>query len=143
MEQVRIDAERGEGFVAFVSPQAAAMLLQEKPTIVFMGQQADLTWGKAKPLSERLAASVQHGATRNLYLGNLPSGATDQALLAVFRQFGEIESVRVMRNQLGFGYVNFTSIENACAAREQCGRMLKVAFLAGPYLATTGSSGCI
>ena len=96
LESVRVEHDKGEAFVAFVDAQAAAMLLQERTTILFHGQAADLSWAKAKPLSHRLANAVSHGATRNLYIGNVPPGTDQAQLFAAFSVHGNIESVRVM-----------------------------------------------
>lgn len=91
---------------------------QERATIQFHGLAAELSWGKARPIPPDLAAAIQNGATRNLYLGNLPESTTVEHIMSHFGGFGQIESVRVMRNH-GCGYVNFCSVESAINARER------------------------
>jgi hypothetical protein len=106
IESFRIDYERHEAYVSFVDGAHAATLLDEKPTISFArslpGQPpAELTWGKKKALAPEIADAVKQGATRNLYIGNLPASIAESqdALTKRFLPFGAIESVRVMRVQ--------------------------------------------
>ena len=86
IDSFRIDAERREAYVNFVDGQSAAALLEERPGIIFPGQTlaAELTWGKKKALSPELANAISQGATRNLYIGNLPEGATQEMLMEKF-----------------------------------------------------------
>ena len=61
---------------------------------MFNGTTAELSWGKARPLNQEIAFAISSGATRNLYLGNLPEGTTIETVTEKFKVFGPIESVR-------------------------------------------------
>jgi len=115
VESVRLSAERGEALVAYVDAQAAAMLLQDRPTIHFANGAAELSWGKAKAMTPDLVGAIQQGATRNLYVGALPTGVTNENLLALCTPFGAVESARMLHS--GVGYVNFCTVEAAVGAR--------------------------
>merc|ERR1719502_372618 len=119
IDSFRIDRERREAYINYVDGHSAAALLEERPTINFPGQPqpAELTWGKKKALAPELAAAIAQGATRNLYIGNLPEGVTQDQLREKFEPAGVIESVRIMRLS-GNGYVNYASIESAIQARD-------------------------
>jgi len=118
MESIRIEREAAEAYINYIDGASAAALLQERPTLLLHGVAAELTWGKARPMQPELAIRIQQGATRNLYLGNIPEGTREELVFEKFAQFGAIESVRVMRNY-STGYVNFCAVESAIAARER------------------------
>ena len=117
LESVRIDPATSAAFVNFVNPEHAAACLQDKPSVHLQGQRVELAWGKAKPMSEALQMAVQRGATRNLYLGNLPADVEQGEVLRVFSSFGPVESLRLL-SQARTGFVNFCTIEAAMAARQ-------------------------
>jgi RNA recognition motif-containing protein len=61
---------------------------------------------------------------RKLYVGNLPYSTDEQTLEALFAQAGQVDSVRVMRDQAtgrarGFAFVEKVSDEAAQAAIEK------------------------
>lgn len=73
----------------------------------------------------------------NIYVGNLAPKATEEELLSMFGEFGEVTSARVMRDRFsneprGFGFVEMASKSDAINAinevngREFHGQMLTV-----------------
>jgi RNA recognition motif-containing protein len=58
---------------------------------------------------------------KRLYVGNLPFSATDESLMQMFQQAGQVESARVItdrdtgRNK-GFGFVEMSTDQEAAAA---------------------------
>ncbi len=55
---------------------------------------------------------------KNLYIGNLPPGATEEDLKANFSQIGQVLSVNIIRDKFtnqsrGFGFVEMASAEDA------------------------------
>ena len=54
--------------------------------------------------------------TRALWLGNIPTSTTSTSLEMIFRNFGEIQSARVLVHK-NCGFVNFETIESAMKAR--------------------------
>lgn len=127
IESFRIDPERREAYINFVDGASAAALLEERPTISFpnhaltSASPVELTWGKKKKLGPELHHQILNGATRNLYVGNLPEGVTSDSLMGAFLPAGTIESVRIMRMS-GNGYVNFTTVEAAVNAHRHFSR---------------------
>ena len=118
IESYRVDNDRHEAFVNFVEGSSAAALIEEKTHGISFANQialSEVQWGKKKALDPSIANAIQQGATRNLYIGNLPEGVNQQSLQGVFAPAGPIESVRIM-NQSGNGYVNYASVESAIQA---------------------------
>lgn len=116
IESILHNPERSEALVAFVSPYDAGALLAAAGSLRVHDATLELSWGKARPILPAVAEAIGAGATRNLYLGNLPPGTDTGRLHAAFGPFGPVESVRVLRNN-STGYVNFCSVEAAVAAK--------------------------
>lgn len=116
IESIRLNPERNEALVAFVSAYDAGSLLAATGSLRIRDAVLELSWGKARPIPPAVAEAIGAGATRNLFLGNLPPGTDTGHLHAAFSPFGPVESVRVMRNS-NTGYVNFCSVEAALAAK--------------------------
>jgi len=60
----------------------------------------------------------------NIYVGNLEYALEEKELEQAFESFGEVESVRIIRDRetgraKGFGFVEMTDAESANAAIEQ------------------------
>jgi cold-inducible RNA-binding protein len=73
----------------------------------------------------------------NIYVGNLAPKADEKELKALFAQFGEVKSVRMMKDQLsgesrGFAFVDMPNSAfaneaiNALDSKEFTGRRLKI-----------------
>lgn len=77
-----------------------------------------------KPSNQRLptvegGSSVddsQAGASRSLWLGNIPSSTTSYSLQAIFSTYGPIESARVLTHK-NCGFIDFLSVESAIHAK--------------------------
>jgi cold-inducible RNA-binding protein len=55
---------------------------------------------------------------RKLYVGNIPYNATEEDLRALFSEHGEIESLKIMKDQFtdrskGFGFIEMANEEDA------------------------------
>ena len=54
----------------------------------------------------------------NIYIGNLPFSVTEEALKALFAEFGEIESAKIIKDRFsgrakGFGFIEMPSNSEA------------------------------
>jgi cold-inducible RNA-binding protein len=55
---------------------------------------------------------------KKMYVGNIPYNATEEDLRAIFSEIGEIESLRIMKDQFtdrskGFGFIEMVNEEDA------------------------------
>ena len=67
--------------------------------------------------------------TKTLYIGNLPCSASEDGLAQRFREFGAVESVRIVLNPLtrvsrGFAFVEMSSESGAKAVIDNLGSQL-------------------
>ncbi len=80
---------------------------------------------------------TQRGMTMNIYVGNLSYQTTDEELQALFEEFGEVASVKLISDRdtgrsKGFGFVEMPDQDQAMNAieslngREHQGRALRV-----------------
>ncbi|KAI8081953.1 armadillo-type protein [Gilbertella persicaria] len=69
------------------------------------------------PATTLIEQPVVSQPTRALWLGNLPSGATQSVLQNIFCSFGTIEFIRVL-TQKNCAFVNFETVKSASTARD-------------------------
>jgi len=58
------------------------------------------------------------GAVMNIYLGNLPDSITEEQIRSLFVTFGEIESIKIIKDRFsgrskGFGFIDMPSNSQA------------------------------
>lgn len=91
-------------FVTFIDPSAAFTF---HSTATFSGltlnnRRLKIGWGKhSGPLSPSLALSIQSGATRNVYVGNIEDfdKFSVEKLKRDFGEYGEIELVNYLKEK--------------------------------------------
>lgn len=69
------------------------------------------------PLNVQLAIQ-QSGATRNVYLGNLPPDVTEEGIREELSKFGQIDQVKVVSDK-SIGFVHFLTMTSAIKAVQQ------------------------
>ena len=80
------------------------------------GHDIKVGWGKPSHLPTSVAIAVQQsGASRNVYLGNLPADITEQEVRDDLGKFGPIDVVKLVKEK-NIGFVHFLSIGNAIKA---------------------------
>jgi len=85
------------------------------------GKQVRIAWAKSAALDSVLLEHIRNGATRNLFVGNVASGVTQDHLAQVFAQFGPFENIVVLRSK-AIAFVNLCSIKAAINARASLNR---------------------
>jgi RNA recognition motif-containing protein len=73
-------------------------------------------------MSSNLNSSPEH--MRSLFLGNLPYDCTEQDIFCLFRDYGEISSIRMMKEHesslqcLGYGFITFMDCQSSIVAKD-------------------------
>ena len=102
IESIKLIPERGFAFINFVETSAAFNLMaQTGGEIHLQGQSHPVVWARTQPLPRHLYSEIRAGATRNLYVANVPEHCTEQALIVLFSPFGDLESIRHVSRKLG------------------------------------------
>ncbi|TDZ25948.1 Nuclear localization sequence-binding protein [Colletotrichum sidae] len=126
---------RGFGYVDFSTPEAAQVALDgshgkelagRAMNVDFSGQKPS---GDGNPAARAYDRAQKHGDTQSpesdtLFVGNLPFDTDQDSVRAFFADVAEPASVRLPTdmesgNLKGFGYVSFSSIEDAKTALSQ------------------------
>ncbi|CAG8457103.1 1025_t:CDS:2 [Ambispora leptoticha] len=77
-------------------------------------------YGKSDALNSHdisLSSQTQSQPTRALWVGNIPTSTTPQALQNIFSPYGTIESARVLTHK-NCGFVNFEKLDDAIKAKK-------------------------
>jgi len=86
LEMVKVVPQKGCAFVNFVEDGPAKAFFQaseEKP--IHLGDTTlKIRWAKATPIKDELVEKIKTGATRNLFIGNLPESANEDTWLITF-----------------------------------------------------------
>ena len=91
LESIKLLADKRQAFVNFVEPAAAYhLMMQSGAQIVLAGETLPLLWAKARPVPRELVAAIRQGATRNLYVANVPELMTESSAATLFEAFGEV-----------------------------------------------------
>lgn len=77
------------------------------------GQELKIGWGKPSPVPAQVALAIsQSNASRNVYVGGLEEGLTEEQLRDDLQRFGLIDQVKIVRDK-NIGFVHFLSISVA------------------------------
>ena len=115
IENVKILPEKNCAFLSFIDPTTAAAFHSDAlmRKIQLHGQELKIGWGKPSAVPAPVMMAVQqHGATRNVYLGNLDESFTEQSLRDDLSRFGPIDQVKIVRDK-NIGFIHFLSIATA------------------------------
>ncbi|KAF8960957.1 hypothetical protein BGZ46_001464 [Entomortierella lignicola] len=118
------DSQRSKGFayVEFATQEGAnAALALAGKEIDGRAIRVDLSESRQKKDAGAKSSSPQGDATDTLFIGNLSFNATEDDIRGAFAECGEIISIRLPTDRetgqpKGFGYIQFSSIEEAKAA---------------------------
>jgi len=153
IEQMSYIGEKKCAFINFLDPQAALNVinLSADQPILMRGKQVRVAWAKSAALDSVLLEHIRNGATRNLFVGSVAPGVTQDHLAQVFAPFGPFESIVILRSK-GIAFINLCSIKAAINARATINRdpgtfiqgmRLKVNFAKEKVGPLTGSSSTV
>ncbi|KAK0255150.1 hypothetical protein LTS16_006118 [Friedmanniomyces endolithicus] len=121
IESVRLLPDKNCAFISFLDGSSATHFHSDAilKKLSVKGQDIKVGWGKPSSVPTSVALAVQQsGASRNVYLGNLPEEVTEAELREDLSKFGPIDTVKIVREK-AIGFVHFLSITNAIKAVTQ------------------------
>ncbi len=121
IESVRLLPDKNCAFISFLDGSSATHFHSDAilKKLAIRGQDIKVGWGKPSQVPTSVALAVQQsGASRNVYLGNLPEDVSEEELREDLGKFGPIDTVKIVREK-AIGFVHFLSIGNAIKAVSQ------------------------
>lgn len=121
IESVRLLPDKNCAFISFLESSSATHFHSDAilKKLAIRGQDIKVGWGKPAQVPTSVTLAVQQsGASRNVYLGNLPDTVTEAELRDDLGKFGPIDTVKIVREK-AIGFVHFLSISNAIKAVSQ------------------------
>ena len=121
IESVRLLADKNCAFISFLDSSSATHFHSDAilKKLSIKGQDIKIGWGKPSQVPTSVALAVQQsGASRNVYLGNLPEDIAEEEIREELGKFGPIDTVKIVREK-NIGFVHFLSIGNAVKAVSQ------------------------
>ena len=121
IESVRLLPDKNCAFISFLDGSSATHFHSDAilKKLSIRGQDIKIGWGKPSQVPTSTALAVQQsGASRNVYLGNLPEDVTEAEIREDLGKFGPIDTVKIVREK-SIGFVHFLSIGNAIKAVSQ------------------------
>ena len=121
IESVRLLPDKNCAFISFLDGSSATHFHSDAilKKLAIRGQDIKVGWGKPAPVPTSVSVAVQQsGASRNVYLGNLPEKVTEAELRDDLGKFGPIDTVKIVREK-AIGFVHFLSISHAIKAVAQ------------------------
>ncbi|CAF9933708.1 MAG: hypothetical protein ALECFALPRED_005677 [Alectoria fallacina] len=121
IESVRLLPDKNCAFISFLDGSSATHFHSDAilKKLAIRGQDIKVGWGKPAQVPTSVSIAVQQsGASRNVYLGNLPETVTETELRDDLGKFGPIDTVKIVREK-AIGFVHFLSISNAIKAVSQ------------------------
>ncbi|KAL8742191.1 MAG: hypothetical protein Q9190_005284 [Brigantiaea leucoxantha] len=121
IESVRLLPDKNCAFISFLDGSSATHFHSDAilKKLSIRGQDIKIGWGKPAQVPSSVSLAVQQsGASRNVYLGNLPDSVTETELREDLGKFGPIDTVKIVREK-AIGFVHFLSISNAIKAVSQ------------------------
>ena len=121
IESVRLLPDKSCAFISFLDSSSATHFHSDAilKKLSIKGNDIKIGWGKPTQVPTSVAFAVQQsGASRNIYLGNLPEDITEEEIREDLGKFGPIDIVKIVREK-AIAFVHFLSISNAIKAVSQ------------------------
>jgi RNA recognition motif-containing protein len=121
IESIRILPEKNCAFISFLDVPSAQIFHTDATMrkLGIAGQEVKIGWGKPSSIPASVMLAVQqNGASRNVFLGNLPDDVTKEEIEEDLGKFGQIEHIKLIAEK-NIAFVHFLSIANAMKAVQQ------------------------
>ncbi|KAI1074451.1 hypothetical protein F5B20DRAFT_434934 [Whalleya microplaca] len=121
IESVRLLPDKNCAFISFLDANAATHFHSDAilKKLCIKGQDIKIGWGKPSQVPTSVALAVQQsGASRNVYLGNLPEDISEDELREDLGKFGAIDTIKIVREK-NIAFIHFLSVANAMKAVQQ------------------------
>ncbi|KAJ0387713.1 hypothetical protein COL922a_001819 [Colletotrichum nupharicola] len=121
IESVRLLPDKNCAFISFLDASSATHFHSDAilKKLCIKGQDIKVGWGKPSQVPTSVALAVQQsGASRNVYLGNLPEDITEEELREDLGKFGAVDTIKIVREK-SIAFIHFLSIANAIKAVSQ------------------------
>ncbi|KND92655.1 Negative regulator of differentiation 1 [Tolypocladium ophioglossoides CBS 100239] len=121
IESVRLLPDKNCAFISFLDASSATHFHSDAilKKLCIKGQDIKVGWGKPSQVPTSVALAVQQsGASRNVYLGNLPEDISDAELREDLGKFGAIDTIKIVREK-SIAFIHYLSIANAIKAVSQ------------------------
>ncbi|KAI1330482.1 RNA recognition domain-containing protein [Xylariaceae sp. FL0255] len=121
IESVRLLPDKNCAFISFLDANAATHFHSDAilKKLCIKGQDIKIGWGKPSQVPTSVALAVQQsGASRNVYLGNLPEDITEEEIREDLGKYGAIDTIKIVREK-NIAFVHFLSVANAMKAVQQ------------------------
>lgn len=121
IESTRLLPDKNCAFISFLDGSSAVHFHSDAilKKLSIRGQDIKIGWGKPSQVPSSVSLAVQQsGASRNVYLGSLPSDITEDEIREDVSKFGPIDTIKLVREK-SIGFVHFLSIGNAIKAVTQ------------------------
>ena len=119
LENIRVLPEKSCVFLSFLDGATAAAFHADATVrkLSLHQQELKIGWGKPSAVPSQVALSIQQSnASRNVYIGGLDEGMTEEQLRDDLSRFGLIDQVKIVRDK-NIGFVHFLSISTATKVR--------------------------
>ncbi|KJZ76072.1 hypothetical protein HIM_04528 [Hirsutella minnesotensis 3608] len=121
IESVRLLPDKNCAFISFLDASSATHFHSDAilKKLCIKGQDIKVGWGKPSQVPTSVALAVQQsGASRNVYLGNLPEDISEEELREDLGKFGPVDTIKIVREK-NIAFVHYLSIANAIKAVSQ------------------------
>ncbi|KAL9558668.1 hypothetical protein MBANPS3_000805, partial [Mucor bainieri] len=114
IQAIRPLPEKNGIFITFIDSYAASQFYHEaqRNRLTIHGHELKIGWGKPSVLSPHMQLTLQNGASRNVYLGQLDESVAEQELQEDLSRFGHIEHIKVIPERR-IAFVHYLCVSNA------------------------------
>lgn len=115
IENVRLLSDKMCAFISFLDKSSALLFHSDAilKRLTIRDNDIKIGWGRNVPLTSVVLNAIQKdGATRNVYIGNLPKDITEEQLQEDLSEYGVIDTIKIL-NDKGVAFVHFCSILSA------------------------------